>query len=306
VTAPIRIGTRGSALALAQARWVERELQRLQPGLRTELLVITTTGDRFTDRPLSSLGGKGLFVKEIEDALLDGRADIAVHSMKDLPGDLAPGLTIAAVPVREDARDVVITRDQTPLDALPPGTRAGTSSLRRAALLRARWPGLEIVAMRGNVDTRLRKLEGGEVDLIVVAAAGLSRLGVKRRVEILDPADFVPAIGQGALAVEGAIGRLPTAIGLLDHASTRVTTSAERAFLRRVGGSCRTPLAAHATLSGGLLRLQGLIASPNGTSVIRGGRQGAAGEAEQLGDDLAGELLDRGGREILRALGGAP
>jgi len=303
VTAPIRIGTRGSALALTQARWTLRALEGQATGRPVELVIIKTSGDRFVDRPLSAIGGKGLFVKEIEEALSEGRIDCAVHSMKDVPAELAPGLTIAAVPARVDPRDVVLSRTGAPLSELPAGARLGTSSLRRMALVRAFHAGLEIVPLRGNVDTRLRKLDAGELDAIVLAAAGLQRLGITRQnVEKLDPKHFVPAIGQGALAIETRLTDIPDEVLALEHAPTRAATEAERAFLLAVGGSCHTPLAAHATLDGEGLHLRALIASPDGQRVIRGERSGDAVEAAALGASLAEELLSLGGDEILRAL----
>ncbi|MBI4515422.1 MAG: hydroxymethylbilane synthase [Deltaproteobacteria bacterium] len=302
MTTTIRIGTRGSALALAQARWTQQQLQRLLPGRPAELVIITTSGDRFVDRPLSAIGGKGLFVKEIEEALAAGRIDCAVHSMKDLPAELAPGLALAAVPERVDPRDVLLCRGGHNLAALPAGARLGTSSLRRMALVHALRPGLDLLPLRGNVDTRLRKLDAGELDAIIIAAAGLHRLGLTRpAAQPLDPAEFLPAIGQGALAIETRCDDVAL-VSALEHAPTRITTAAERAFLIRVGGSCRTPLAAHATLAGARLELRALIASPDGRQVIRGQRSGAATEAAALGGALAEELLGRGGEAILRAL----
>jgi hydroxymethylbilane synthase len=303
----LRIGTRGSQLALAQSRWVQAALQRHDPDLAVELVTIKTAGDRFLDTPLSTLGGKGLFVAEIEEALAARHIDCAVHSLKDVPNELAPGLVIAAIPRREDPRDVVISRTRVALRDLPQGARLGTSSLRRGALIRAQRHNLTVVALRGNVDTRLRKLDAGELDAIVLAAAGLHRLGIKRDdVEFLDPEEFVPAIGQGALAIESrddVSSMLQTA---LEDAHTRVTVTAERAFLARVGGSCHTPLAAYATLSEGHVHLRGVIASPDGSHVVRGSRQSVAGSAVDAARDLADDLLSRGGRTILDALREAP
>jgi len=299
----LRIGTRGSRLALAQSRWVQAALQRHHPALVVELVTITTTGDRFLDAPLSTIGGKGLFVKEIEEALTAGRVDCAVHSMKDLPAELAPGLVIAAVPPREDPRDTLISRVGGSVHDLPHSARLGTSSLRRMALVRAQRSDLDVVALRGNVDTRLRKLDAGELDAVVLAAAGLRRLGIARAdLALLDPAEFLPAVGQGALAIESRDDATRALLAVLDDNDTRIAVSAERAFLARVGGSCRTPLAAHASLSSGQLGLSALIANPDGTQVVRGSRCGVAGSALELGGDLADELLRRGGRGILDAL----
>jgi hydroxymethylbilane synthase len=301
----LRIGTRGSKLALVQSRWVQASLRRLHPEIAIELVTIKTSGDRFLDQPLSTLGGKGLFVKEIEEALTAGSIDCAVHSMKDVPAELAPALVIAAIPPREDPRDVLITRDGGGLDCLPRAARLGTSSLRRMALIRAQRGDLEVMNLRGNVDSRLRKLDAGELDAIVLAAAGLRRLGIERSTVAFDPHDFIPAIGQGALAIESRADDVAKLLAPLEHAETRIAVTAERAFLRRVGGSCRTPLAAHATINADAIELRGLIASPDGTRVVRGTRSGAAGVAANVGTALADELLERGGAEILRALGEA-
>ena len=299
----LRIGTRGSRLALAQSRWVQAALRQHHPGLIVELVTITTTGDRFVDAPLSTLGGKGVFVKEIEEALTAERIDCAVHSMKDVPTELAPGLVIAAIPPREDPRDTLISRSGSTLQDLPRGARVGTSSLRRMALVRAQRGDLDVVALRGNVDTRLRKLDAGELDAVILAAAGLRRLGIARPdLALLEPAEFLPAIGQGALAIESRDDATRALLVVLDDNETRIAVSAERAFLARVGGSCRTPLAAHASLSAGRLALSALIASPDGTQMVHGSRGGAPGSAVELGGDLADELLRRGGRSILDAL----
>lgn len=299
----LRIGTRGSQLALTQSRWVQAALQRLYPDLAVELVTITTTGDRFLDARLSTIGGKGVFVKEIEDALTADRIDCAVHSMKDVPTDLAPGLVIAAIPTREVAHDMLISRTRVALRDLPRGARVGTSSLRRMALVRAQRRDLEVVALRGNVDTRLRKLDAGELDAVVLAAAGLHRLGITRpEADALDPEDFIPAIGQGALAIETRDDATRPLLHALDDAQTRIAVSAERAFLARVGGSCRTPLAAHATIEVSHLNLRALIAHPDGTEVVRGCRTGGADRAPDLGRELADELLNRGGRRILNGL----
>jgi hydroxymethylbilane synthase len=305
VSRALRIGTRGSRLARAQAGWVRRRLEELRPGMTAELVVIHTSGDRFLAAPLSAIGGKGLFVKEIEESLCRGDIDCAVHSMKDLPLDLAAGLEIAAVPRRENPYDVVVTRGPGGLEALGEGARVGTSSLRRAALVRSLDARLEVVALRGNVDTRLRKLEEGEVDAILLAAAGLARMGIEPpHVTPCDGEHFVPAIGQGALAIE-ARGDSPIAVlAELDDRGSRTAIEAERALLAEVGGSCVTPLAAHATLAGGQLTLRGLIAAPDGSNVVRGRMTGAAEEGPRLGRALGRRLLDEGGAEILAALEG--
>jgi len=254
--------------------------------------------------PLHQVGGKGLFVKELENALRDGAIDCAVHSLKDLPGELAPGLTIAAVPEREDPHDVAITRAAGGLAALPHGARIGTSSPRRAALVRMLWPDLTVVALRGNVDTRLAKLERGEVDGIILAAAGLHRLGVTpAHVQPCDADEFVPAIGQGALALESRAEPLAERLAVIEHRPTRDAIDAERAFLRAVGGTCVSPLAAHATVADGRLRLRALIAHPDGTRVVRGDATGTSADAARVGRELAERLLRDGGAALLRSLG---
>ena len=307
MTAALRIGTRGSRLALAQAEWVRQRLEHAHPGLRAELVVIKTSGDRIRDVPLYELGGKGLFVKELESALADGTIDCAVHSLKDVPGELAPGLVIAAVPEREDARDVVVTRGAGGLVALPSGARAGTSSPRRAALLRAWRPQLDVVNLRGNVDTRLAKLAAGDVDALVLAAAGLHRLGVAPPyAEPCDPEQFVPAIGQGALALESRPGAVAERVAAIEHRPSRLAVDAERAFLTAVGGTCVTPLAAHATIAGDRLTLRALIAHPDGTRLVRGEEVGDASAGTRIGRELGERLLRGGGAELLRELGLPP
>ncbi|HYD48084.1 MAG TPA: hydroxymethylbilane synthase [Terriglobales bacterium] len=303
MSSSIRIGTRGSALALAQANWLRSALQELAAAAEIELVTIQTSGDRFTDRSLRAIGGKGLFVKEIEEALLARSIDCAIHSMKDLPAEIPPGLMIAAIPRREDPRDVLVTRSGCPLMKLPHGARIGTSSLRRMALLRAMRPDLEVIELRGNVDTRLRRLEEGKFDAIVLAAAGLNRLGLSLANAVpFDIDEFLPAIGQGALAVETRDDEIRALIAQLDDGETRMAVAAERAFLRTVGGSCQTPIAAHATLSGDRLDLKALIAQPDGTRVVLGADHGESAAADSLGARLADRLLARGGKEIIAAV----
>jgi hydroxymethylbilane synthase len=304
VSAVLRIGTRGSRLALAQAEWVRQRLEQAHPGVRAELITIKTSGDRIRDVPLYALGGKGLFVKELESALLDGSIDCAVHSLKDLPGELAPGLVLAAVPEREDARDVIVTRQPGAVAALPHGARAGTSSPRRAALLHALHPRLAVVNLRGNVDTRLAKLERGEVDALVLAAAGLRRLGLSpAHLEVCDPRTFIPAIGQGALALESRPGAAAEQLAAIEHQASRFAIDAERAFLTTVGGTCVTPLAAHATIADERLTVNACIAHPDGSSVVRGAETGAPADGARLGRILAERLLRDGGAALLRELG---
>ncbi len=293
------IASRGSQLALWQARWVSAQLT--ERGHQCRIEIIKTTGDKITDVPLAKVGTKGLFTKEIEEALLDGRADLAVHSLKDLPTELPEGLVLAAVPEREDPRDAVVGK---PLADLPPGAKVGTSSLRRSAQLRKLRPDLEIESVRGNLDTRLRKLDAGQYDAILLAAAGLKRLGWGDRIaEILPAETMCSAVGQGALAIETrASGAGFDAVQAMDHADTHAAVLAERGVLSALGGGCQVPIGAHATVEGGRLRLMGLVASPDGAEVIRGESQGAVGEAENLGRALGNELLKRGARRILDAV----
>ena len=301
----LRIGTRGSALALWQAKWVKTRLEELWPELQVELVPIKTSGDKIQDVSLATLGGKGLFVKEIEEALLAGTVDLAVHSVKDLPAEFPDGLTLSAVLEREDARDVLITRNGEALTELPTGTRVGTSSLRRQALLLHLHPGLRIEMLRGNVDTRLRKQREGVVDATVLAAAGLKRLGLMpEHSHVLDDQVFLPAIGQGALGIETRTND-ETVIAFvrpLHHAETAAAVSAERAFLRRMGGSCRTPLAAKGTVKEDRVHLTALIASPDGKKLIRGEQEGPHNIVEPIGVSLAERLLAQGGEEILEEL----
>jgi hydroxymethylbilane synthase len=303
VSAPLRIGTRGSKLALAQSGWVERRLRELQPGLATELVVIRTSGDTIRDVPLAAFGGKGLFVKEIEAALAAGEIDCAVHSLKDLPGELLPGLEVAAVPPREDARDVVVSRAPGGLAAVAAGSRVGTSSPRRAALLRALRPDLEVVNLRGNVETRLRKLADGEVEATLLAAAGLNRLGITpEHRQACDPEEFLPAVGQGALAIEVRRGEVPPAVAAFEHRDSRDAIDAERGFLCTIGGTCLTPLAGYATVDDTRVSLRAAILHPRGTPVLRDEMSGPRAAAWSLGVQLAERLLAAGGARLLREI----
>lgn len=298
------IGSRGSKLALWQAEWVKRQLEKA--GYETEIKVITTTGDKLAAVSLVQSGTKGLFIKEIEEALLDGSADIAVHSLKDLPVEQPDGLSIAAVPPREDARDVLISRDGQKLEDLPPGSRAATSSLRRQSQLRHLRPDLEVIPIRGNVDTRLRKLEDGGCEALVMAAAGIHRLGFQARIaEYFSPECMCPAAGQGALAIEIRKGdeKAERAVTPLDHPLSHRAVRAERAMLRRLGGGCQTPIAAHATVKGDGLAIIGVVASPDGAKLIRVSGQGAAGDPEAAGERIAEKLLEQGAEAILNASG---
>jgi len=300
------IGTRGSALALWQAAWVKARIEDVEPSRPVELLVIKTKGDKILDVPLAKVGGKGLFVKEIEDALLDGRADLAVHSMKDVPAELAPGLELSAISAREDPRDVLVSRDGRTLELLPAGARVGTSSVRRSCQLSAARPDLTIVPLRGNVDTRLRKLDEGQLDAILLAAAGLVRLGHAHRiVERLDLGRFLPAIGQGMLAIETRAGdaeMLALCRRALHDQDTADCAALERAFLARLGGSCTTPLACHATLQGDQLAAEGLVGAPDGSRIVRDRIGGPRTAGAALGRELAEKLLAQGADGILESL----
>lgn len=303
----LTIGSRGSQLALWQAHWVQGRLEKL--GFESRIEIIKTTGDKITDVALSRVGSqtgsKGLFTKEIEEALLAGHIDLAVHSLKDMPTDLPAGLTLAAIPEREDPRDALVGRA---FESLGPGARVGTGSLRRAAQLRARRPSLKIEDIRGNVDTRLRKLDEGRYDAIVLASAGLRRLGWENRItEMFDPTVLCPAVGQGALAVETRIdgGRGFEAARQLEHAESRTRVTAERAALAALGGGCQAPMGAHAYLDGNTLIIIGVIVSPDGTQVIRRQHHGPASDPAGVGGSLAQQLLDAGGKEILDAVYGA-
>src|SRR6185436_8628868 len=287
------IGSRGSQLALWQAHWVEDRLAAL--GIETRIEIIKTTGDRVTSVPLSSVGGKGLFTKEIEEALLARQVDLAVHSLKDLPTEIPAGLEITAIPEREDARDAMVGRR---LAELGPGAKVGTSSLRRSAQLRRLRPDLVVESVRGNVDTRLRKLDEGQYDAIVLAAAGLTRLGWANRIaETLAPELMCPAVGQGALAIETRLGE--NACQALDHAETRAAVTAERALLRSLGGGCLTPIGAHARVDGGRLQLMAIVITTDGKESVRDTAIGSASDAERIGRELGKKLIQQGAAQIL-------
>lgn len=297
----LTLGTRRSALALAQSRAFARALEAATPGLGIDELLVVTSGDKTQDKPLQDIGGKGLFIKELEEALLDGRAHFAVHSIKDVPAELAPGLALVCVPKREDPRDVLVTRGGLKLADLPAGARVGTSSLRRAVAILAARPDLKAEPVRGNVDTRLRKVEDGSYDAVVLAFAGLKRLGWEgRATEILSVDLSLPAIGQGALGIECREGDEETraVLARMIDPETSICVAAERAVMAAVEGSCRLPVAAHATREGDRLRLRGLLADPDGTNLRRGEREAAfprdEAEAERLGRDLGVELKKKG------------
>lgn len=296
---PLRLGTRGSALALRQSSMVAAAIEGR--GTPVELVTIRTSGDVATGS-LAALGGKGLFVKEIEEALLRHRVDLAVHSLKDMPASLPHGLTLVATPPRADARDVLISAAGVEIARLPAGTRVGTSSLRRRAQLAALRPDLAIVDMRGNVDTRLRKLASGEVDAILLAAAGLERLGLAPAgLVALAPTVFVPAIGQGILALEARADdtSVRAVVAALDDPATRAAAAAERAFLAAVGGDCHTPLAAHAVVTGALLQMRALVASVDGRDIVGDVLEGPVEAAPTIGERLAAAVLSRGAAALI-------
>jgi hydroxymethylbilane synthase len=303
----VRIATRRSALAKWQAHHVSALLTAREPGLEVQLLELMTRGDRILDVPLAEVGGKGLFVKEIEDALLRGDAQVAVHSMKDLPAAEPPGLVIAAVPLREDPRDALVSHGKK-LSELPRGARVGTASLRRSAQLQAMRPDLRIETIRGNVATRLRKIDEG-FDAVVLAHAGLRRLGLTDKVaQVFSTDEMLPAVAQGALAIEARQDDAETMRRLapLEDAATRIQVEAERGFLRKLQGGCQVPIAGHAEVKGGLVRLRGLVANLDGTVIIRGERSGPVADAARVGLELAEELLARGAGEILGSIEKGP
>lgn len=301
----VRIGTRGSQLALWQAGWVKAQLETIHKNLTVELVIIKTKGDKILDVPLSKVGGKGLFVKEIEDALLQARIDVAVHSMKDMPGDIPEGLAIGPIPHREDPRDVLITREATGLSDLKTGARVGTSSLRRAAQIKHIRPDLKIVSLRGNLDTRLRKLDTEALDAIVLAAAGLRRLGMEKAItEYLDFSVMLPAVAQGALCIEirGDDKDVAGLVGCLNHQETRTIICGERAFLNRLEGGCQVPIAAYGQIKGGRFTLTGLVAGLDGSPLYRESLSGPAHASEATGFALAETLLAMGAGHILETL----
>lgn len=301
----IVIASRQSRLALWQSEHVRERLQKLYPQCEVTILAMSTRGDEILDRSLSKVGGKGLFVKELENALADGRADIAVHSAKDVPMEMPPGFALAAIAEREDPRDCFVSNDYANPAALPAGAVLGTSSLRREAQLRERFPRMQIKPLRGNLDTRLAKIDCGEVQAAVLATAGLTRLGLAARIRsIIDAKDSLPAAGQGALAIEYRADRSEWLDWLapLNHPETAACVRAERAVSRALGGSCQLPLAAYAQHAGGTLTLRGLVAAPDASVVVRAELEGAMREPERLGEALAQLLRARGAGRILAAL----
>jgi hydroxymethylbilane synthase len=305
----IKIGTRGSKLALWQAGWVKTILEKKFPPTPIKLVIIKTQGDKILDVPLAKVGGKGLFVKEIEQALLGRSIDIAVHSMKDMPADIPQGLCIGAVPERENPLDVFISRNGTGFNEMADGSVIGTSSLRRSAQLRRARPDVVIRSIRGNLDTRLKKLECENFDALVLAAAGVKRLNFEHRItEYLDPELLLPAIGQGALCIEirkddSIVSPL---VSSLDHAPTRAAVNGERAFLNRLEGGCQVPIAGHSQINGNQFTLTGLVAEVDGSRVVKGEKSGPLDSAETIGIQLAEELLARGADKILQKLKSIP
>jgi len=306
VTDRIVIGTRGSKLALAQTHWVRRELSAAHPGLNVEVEVIRTKGDKILDSPLSQIGGKGLFTAELDRALIDGKIDMAVHSLKDLPTTLEPGLALGAVPRREDARDALISREGLSLDDLPAGSTVATSSLRRRAQVLHRRPDLRVIDIRGNLDTRLRKAaEPGGPDALIVALAGLRRMGWEDRVtQALDPEIMLPAVAQGALGVEVREGdaRIQEIVSALNHPETALAARAERAFLRRLEGGCQVPVGALGRVENDTLHLAGMVADVEGTRIFSDRIDADPGDPESAGVRLAEILLTRGADAVLKEI----
>lgn len=298
----LRIATRKSPLAMWQANHVRDALLARNPDLQIELLTMTTQGDKILDTPLAKVGGKGLFVKELELGMLEGRADLAVHSMKDVPVEFPQGLGLAAVLPREDPRDALISINYSSIEALPQGARVGTSSLRRQCQLRARRPDLEVRDLRGNVNTRLKKLDDGEYDAILLAAAGVKRMGWESRItELLAPEQFLPAIGQGAIGIEIRCDddRVRNLVGELNDPQTAIRVTAERALNEGLQGGCQVPIAGYAEISHGVIVLRALVGRPDGGELVQGVVSGKPEDAEELGQVLADDLLSRGAREIL-------
>lgn len=301
----IKIGTRASKLALWQANWVKSMLMRNFPDREIELVTIKTKGDKILDVPLAKVGGKGLFVKEIEQALLDRRIDLAVHSMKDMPAEIPADLCIGAIPQREDAADVLISRDGLGFSELRRGAVVGTSSLRRGAQLRHARPDIQIAPLRGNLDTRLKKLQTENLDAIVLAAAGVKRLNLEHRItEYLDAAIMLPAVGQGALCIEMRQNDpdIEPLVKTLDHPRTRAVVLGERAFLNRLGGSCQVPIAGHGDLKNDTFHLTGLVAEIDGSRLFKSSLAGALEASQAVGVDLAEALLAQGADKILEQL----
>ena len=299
----IRIGTRSSKLAMAQTAWVQKKLAEKYPDARIETILIKTSGDRFVEASLKAIGGKGIFTKEIEEALLRNEIDIAVHSMKDLPTELAAGLVIAAVPSREDPRDVLVSAGAENLSKLSAGARVATGSLRRKAQILHHRPDLRVVPIRGNVDTRLKKLDGGECDALIMAAAGLKRIGRGERIVEYIPNEIcLGAAGQGALGLESREDEsVREELSFLHDPATFAEVTAERSFLNRLGGGCHVPVGARGVAEGEKFKLLGVVANPDGSFLFRGETSGCVAQAEELGRELAERLLSQGAQQILIA-----
>lgn len=307
---PVIIGTRGSQLALWQAHWVQQNLTAAHSGVSFQQKIIKTKGDKILDVPLAQVGGKGLFVKEIEDQLLAGEIDLAVHSMKDMPAELPDGLCVGPIPVRENPFDVLISRSKEKLDQLPPNAVVGTSSLRRGAQLKKIRPDLHIISLRGNLDTRIRKLEQAVdgLDAIVLAAAGVRRLGFEAHItEMFTAEQMLPAVAQGALCIELRCNdrRIESLVNVLNDAPTRQVVLGERAYLGKLGGSCQIPVAGHGRIEAETFVIEGLVADVKGREVLRAMHSGPVDESERIGKELADQLLASGGDKILSALTGA-
>ena len=301
----IRIATRNSPLALWQANYIAEQLRRIHPGLKTELVKMTTRGDKILDAPLAKIGGKGLFVKELEQGLLEGRADIAVHSMKDVPVDFPEGLELKVILAREDPCDALVSNHYRCLDDLPSDARIGTSSLRRQSQITQAIPGCQILPLRGNVNTRLAKLDTGQFDAIILAAAGLKRLAMADRIRQIIPTSIsLPAVGQGALGIECRVGDdcIADVINVLHDNETQQCVIAERAMNERLEGGCQVPIAGFARFQDGGLFMQGLVGTPNGQQIIRAQRQGLVDQAKVIGYEIAEELLAKGAKKILQAI----
>jgi hydroxymethylbilane synthase len=304
-TNAIRIASRESPLAMVQSEWTADQLRAFHPGLAVSIIGMTTRGDQILDKPLAQIGGKGLFIKELEVAIEEGRADIAVHSMKDVPMVMPQGFALMTVGLREDIHDAFVSNKYTSLDELPSGAIVGTSSLRRESQIRHFHPGLKIAPLRGNVNTRLRKLDDGEFDAVILAAAGLKRLGFGARIRnTLDTSRFIPAVAQGALGIEYAENRadVPSVLAPFGNAATTAMVDAERAFGRRLSASCDVPLGATATVSGATLSLSGFVATPDGSRRIAAVEAGGINDADRIGTALAERLLTEGADKILESL----
>ncbi|MGD9161123.1 MAG: hydroxymethylbilane synthase [Desulfobacteraceae bacterium] len=303
----IKIGTRGSKLALAQSRMVGEIIKKEHPDIDVELVIIKTKGDKIIDSPLSKIGGKGLFVKEIEEALLETRVDIAVHSIKDVPAELPDGLGIPFFPEREDPSDAFLSVKYKKFEELPEGSRIGTGSLRRSSQLLNKRPDTEIIPIRGNVDTRIKKLESGELDAILLATSGLRRLGLSSKIkQLLPPFDFIPAVGQGALGLEVRVDDVECnkLIEFLNHPETALAVRAERAFLNKLEGGCQVPIGAYAFIEGNTIVIHGMVSELDGSRIIKDSLTGTCEQPEQAGETLAAGLLDMGADKILAEIYG--